>query len=317
MRAIRRKQFILAAGATIAAPLIGRAQAVKKLPVLGILNPGAALTAQQLAASPGPKRLRELGWVEGETFRTEPAYANGDLDRLPGLAKTLVEKQVDVIWAITPYAAVAVARATKTIPIVFFGAGDPVRDGLVDSLAHPGRNATGVAFRVDENIFLKRFQLLREMLPNARRVAMISSFAALRTVSGEMSVSNTLFFKNIEAGVRRLGFELLRQDMTASTDFGRVAAAIDKWGADSLYVEGGPVQWEARTQILEFAQRKRLPGMYLSASFTEAGGLFSYGIVLLPHLMRSIEMVNKILRGAKPADIPVELPRDYELVVNM
>ena len=124
------------AGATIAAPLIGRAQAVKKLPVLGILDPGRALTAQQLAASPGPKRLRELGWVEGETFRTEAAYANGDLDRLPGLAKTLVEKQVDVIWAITPYAAVAVARATKTIPIVFFGAGDPVGDGLVDSLAH-------------------------------------------------------------------------------------------------------------------------------------------------------------------------------------
>lgn len=316
MGQVGRRHFLIATGALLGAPVIGRAQAPKTLPVLGILNLGPQPTPEQIERSPATKHLREMGWIDGSTMRIERANAEGKFDRLPELAKALVEKKVNVIWTASPLGAVAAARATKTIPVVFWRVGFPVEFGLVDSLAKPGRNVTGLAWFADETIYLKRYQLLREMLPKAERVANVTTTAGeWQTVSGEPL--KTGLREKIDAGVRKLGFDLLRAEIAVASDFARVAADVEKWGAHSLSVSDHPSTVFARAQIIEFARRNRLPAVYEAQEWTRAGGLFSYGIVFLPTLLRSFEMVDRILRGANPAEIPVELPRDYEFTVNL
>lgn len=311
----KRRRILLAAGALIAAPAVGRAQSPGKLPVLGILDMGPAPTPDQIAASPLLNRLRELGWRNGETLKIERENSAWDFARLPELARALVEKKPDVIWTSAPEGAVAAAQATRTIPIVFWRVGFPVEFGLVDSLARPGRNVTGLAWFADERIYVKRYQLLRELLPKARRVAQIGTpQAEARTVSGE--VVKIELREMIEAVLPKLGFELLRTEMSGPADFARVAAEIEKWGADCLNVLDRPATVSARAQIVGFARRKQLPAMYEAQEWTRAGGLISYGIEFLPTLLRTADMVDMILRGAKPAAIPVELPRDHQLTVN-
>ena len=295
---------------------MARAQAQKRLPVLGMLIPGRK-PPPDAPISPFEKRLAELGWIEGKTLVIERVYSEDSLDRLPELAASLVAKNVDVIWTMRTPGPVAAARATKTIPIVFQAAGIPVELGLVDSFARPGRNVTGVAWITDPGITPKRFQLLRELAPGARRVALlVAPLTNVPTVAGGMFDVSTLGGK-FDAAIRNLGFESRRFVLATVADLEPVLAAIAKWAPDALSVQDFAPTYSTRKQIVDFARRHRLPDTYESLQFVEAGGLFSYGIVTLPLALRSADMVDRILRGAKPADIPVELPSHYELVVNL
>jgi len=312
LRSIRRRRFLLAAGALLAAPRIGSAR--RKLPVLGILVPGRR--SPWLGEHFEP-RLRELGWVEGKTLRIERLYANDRLDSLPELAGRLVAKKVDVIWTGSPPGAVAAARATKTIPIVFWRVGFPVEYGLVDSLARPGRNVTGLAWFADESIYVKRYQLLRELAPHAARVGTISPAAVTMYDTAGRRVDRSRLMDKIGAASHRMGLQRRLFPVKGLADFDPAFAAIEQWRADSISVVDVPLTILARKRIIDFARRNRLVDVYETREWAEAGGLMSYGIVFVPTLLRTAEMVDRILRGERPADIPVELPSEYELAVNL
>lgn len=312
----RRRQFLIAAGALVAAPRIVLAQVQKQLPVLGILLAGPKPSPEAIAKSPFVNRLRELGWIEGKTLLIERVYSEDNSDRLPELAASLVAKKVDVIWANRTPGPVAAARATKSIPIVFWLAGYPVELGLVDSFARPGRNVTGVAWIVDPSIVMKRFQLLRELAPGARRVAILASPSTNSpTVAGGVFDFSTRR-DQVDAVHRSLGFEGRRFELTAVAELETVLAAIAKWAPDAIYVQDFALTFLVAKRIVEFARSHRLIDIYESFFWTQAGGLLSYGVVTLPTVLRTADMVDRILRGAKPADIPVELPSHYELAVN-
>jgi putative ABC transport system substrate-binding protein len=302
----------------LAAPRIARAQLPKRLPVLGILNIGNPPSPEAFAKSPFLNRLRELGWIDGKTFSIERAFTGDNPERLPELAASLVAKKVDVIWTSRTPVTVAAARATKSIPIVFMMAGYPVELGLVDSLARPGRNVTGVSHVVDERVLLKRLQLLRELAPDARRHASFLPPATnLPTVAGGVFDLNTLLREKVDPVLRNLGFEARRFQLFTGADLEPALAAIAKWKPNTLGVADYTQTALAAKRIVEFARSHRLADSYESLQWVQAGGLFSYGNVILPLLLRTVDMVDRILRGAKPADLPVELPSHYELAVNL
>jgi len=314
MSPIRRRQFLLAAGALLAAPGIGRARS--KLPVLGILQPGHRVPTNDPGHLLFWGHMRKLGWVEGETLLAERAYSGGRLERLPELAAGLVAKEVDVIWTPSPLGAVAAARATKTIPIVFWRVGFPVELGLVDSLARPGRNVTGLAWFADESIYVKRYQLLKELAPNATRIGAISVPNMMYDVNGNL-LDFRWFVDRIGAAVERIGMQLRGFPVHSLDGFDAAFVAIEKWGADSLSVVDVPLTLLARKRIIDFARRLRLVDVYFASEWVDAGGLMSYGIAFVPTLLRTLDMVDRILRGARPADMPVELPSQHELAVNL
>jgi len=312
-----RRQLLMATAALLAAPRITRAQPQKKLPVLGLLIPGPKPSPEAIAKSPLRNRLRELGWIEGKTLLIESVYAEGNSDRLPELAASLVAKKVDVIWTTRTPGPVAAARATKSIPIAFWLAGYPVELGLVDSFARPGRNVTGVAWIVDPSLSAKRYQLLRELAPGARRVALlVAPPTNLPTVAGGVFDFGALGDK-IGTAIRNLGLESRRFELTAVADLERVFTAIAKWAPDALFVQDFALTALVAKRIVDFARSHRLIDIYEGVGWPQAGGLFSYGVVILPTLLRTADMVDRILRGAKPADLPVELPSHYEMAVNL
>jgi putative ABC transport system substrate-binding protein len=315
MNLAQRRRFLIATGALLGAPLIPGAQAQSRLPVLGFLFLGASPPTAIIG--PFEKRLNELGWIEGKTLRIERVSAEGKFDRLPELAATLVAKKVDVIWTAGPQGAIAAAQATTTIPIVFWRVGSAVELGLVDSIARPGRNVTGLAWFADESIYVKRYQLLKEMAPHARRLASLGATGgAWRTVSGEIANFQAYVDKG-NAAARDLGFEFRRFEIGKPDDFEPVLDAIARWEPNSLFVQAIPQTIRERKRIIDFARRHRLFDIYEALEWTQAGGLISYGPVEEPTLMRTADYVDRILRGAKPADLPVELPSRYELAVNL
>jgi putative ABC transport system substrate-binding protein len=313
MSRIRRRQILAATAVLLAAPRICRAQATKQRPVLGLLSPHPRRTPAEQANDPFLTRLRELGWEEGKTFLIEGAFGEGREDRLPELAATLVTKKVDVIWALGPEAAVAAARATTTIPIVFWGVAFPVEQGLINSYAQPGRNITGVAWLASPEVEGKRLELLREIAPMAKRLAHISVPMAIRTVRGGRA--------NIQSptavAAQKLGYDHRAFPVEKPSDFEPVFAAILAWRAQALTVAGTTLTVRARKQLSEFAIRNRLPSAFTLSSFVEAGGLVSYAIELRPTFAQSADYVDRILRGAKPAELPVDLPSKYETAVNL
>jgi putative ABC transport system substrate-binding protein len=316
MNQIGRRRFLTAAGALLAAPHVSRASTSTKLPVLGFLNPGSKVSPKSLQKWRFFTRLQELGWVEGKTLRVEYAFADWKMNRLPDLAAMLVEKEVDVIWTASPWGAIAAAKATTTIPIVFWRVGFPERLGIVRSLAHPGGNVTGLAWVSDGSVYVKRYELLRELAPHAARVATLTAASTFRDISGTV-VDMSWLGEKMAAAVRELQFEGKTFHVRKRTDFESAFAAMEHWAPDSIVVHDVPLTIGARKQIVEFARRQRLVDAYMTQKWAEAGGLMSYGIVLDPTLVRTAEMVDRVLRGTKPAEMPVELPSEYEIVVNL
>jgi putative tryptophan/tyrosine transport system substrate-binding protein len=288
--------------------------------------PEAIATAQQPAkikigflafGSPPPGRspsleafrqgLRDLGYVEGRDFALIRRYAKGELDRLPGLATELVKLKMDVIVTSGTSAAWAAKEASTTIPIIMAGASDPVASGLVSSLAHPGGNVTGFSELPGREIEGKRLELLKEVVPMASQVAVVLDSTSRRDPTP------------LENAAKALGLTLLLSDEEVEST-GEFRKAFDKMvreRADALYAPETPVNVRYRNLIISLAAKNRIPTMYGSREFVEAGGLMSYGSSFAELFSGAATYVDKVLKGTKPADLPVQQPIRFELVINL
>ena len=293
----------------LVAPLAAEAQRPTKVYRIGILGnappttPAVARLYEAFAEG-----LRERGYMEGENLVIERRWAEGRFDRLPDLAAELVRLKVEVIVAGPTPPAVAAKNATGTIPIVMWGVGDPVGQGLVASLARPGGNVTGLSFSVGWETFGKGLELLKETVPKVRRVAVLSNPA---------NASHALAIENVKVAARSLGVQLQLLEARGPEEFEGAFAAMAKERVAALLVPTDPVFFLHRARLAELAAKNRLPSVHSLREYVEAGGLMSYGPSLLDLLRRAATFVDKILKGAKPADLPVEQPTKFELVINL
>lgn len=318
MGQIRRRQFVIAAGAVLAAPF-ARAQAQARVPTVGALYPNPSRYQvqgrEERSTDAFARYLAEFGWNVGKNVLIEDASAEGDGARLPALATALVAKKVDVIWAAGSEAVAAAARATTRIPIVFYGVGLPVEQGFADSLARPGRNITGLAAAAGSEI-LKQLELLREAVPKATRLAYLRAESSLETLSGK-----TLFVDSgariLEPAAEKLGFDLRIHPIQRPEDFEPAFAAIVADRAQVLAVQFTAIMFRERRRIADFALRHGLPSVHGAGEMVDAGGLLHYGASRSWMIKHSWTYVDRILRGANPAELPVELPSRFEVVVNL
>jgi ABC-type uncharacterized transport system substrate-binding protein len=301
---IPRRTFIsLIGGAAMAWPLAARAQQPAKLPTIGFLGVIPA-SAQRTWTDAFVPRLRELGWIEGRTVVIEYRWAEGRTERYAEIATEFVRLEVDVI--VTTGAAVpALKQATAVIPIVFAIDGDPVGRGLVASLARPGGNVTGLSIQVPE-LAGKRLGLLREVVPGLRRVAVVANVGPI----------GVLEMREVQATAGTLGLEVATSEVRRAEDITPAFDAL-KGRADALYVVADPLITTNRIRINILAVGARLPTMHGQWDNVEAGGLMSYGANFPDLYRRAADYVDKILRGAKPGDLPVEQPTKFDLVINL
>jgi putative ABC transport system substrate-binding protein len=302
---MKRREFItLLGGAAIACPLGARGQQAGKLPIIGFLGANPSIESQRVAAF--VQRLRELGWIEGRTVSIEYRWAEGRSERYAENAAELVRLKVDVIVASTTPPSLAAKQATAIIPIVFAAATDPIGTGLVASLARPGGNVTGLATQMSDTIG-KKLEFLREVVPDLRRLAIMANAG---------NPGSMLDMSEAEATARRLGLEVTTSEIRRAED---IAPAFEAFRnrVDALYLCPDPLMNTNRTRINILAVGARLPTMHGHREYVEAGGLMSYGPNLASQFQRAADFVDKILRGAKPADIPVEQPTKFDLVMNL
>jgi len=314
MRRVGRRRVLLAAGALALASL-AQARASRRVPRLGVLypNPTYSEASGGSALALYASALKDFGWIVGENLELVNASAEGREERLPALAASLVEKQVDVIWTAGPEAAIAAARATTTIPIAFYGVGYPVEQGLVDSLAKPGRNVTGLASMAGSE-WSKAVEALREISPGLRKLAWIRVETVARSVSGaEVRVHDRRF----ESDALAQGLEVRKFPVYKAEDFDGAFAAISAAGAEGLFCDFTALTIRERQRIADFANRHRLPSAFGAEPYVRAGGLLSYGANRGWMTRRSFVYVDRILRGARPPDLPVEAPTRFQLAVNL
>jgi putative ABC transport system substrate-binding protein len=300
---------ILVAVVLLALGVIAQAQQPKKVPRIGYLvarDPDTESTRSEAIRL----ALRELGYIEGQNIAFDYRYAELRADRYAEFAAELVRLKVDIIVVAGGVPQIRAAKnATKTIPIVMVGSGaDPVEFGLVESLARPGGNVTGIT-NLEGELGGKRLELLKEAVPRVARVAVLydpSSLASVRELKG-----------GLPAVARALTLTVQSWEVRDKDAFERVFAGINKWRPDGLYVSPGPLINPNRKQIVGFALKSRLPSMYSNREPVEAGGLMYYGADLVDSYRRVAYFVDRILKGAKPADLPVEQPTKFEFVINL
>ena len=302
---IRRRDFITLLGGAVTWPLAARAQQSSKLPTIGYLNGATPSTRPEWTAA-FLQRLSDLGWIEGRTVTIEKRFAEGHQERYAEIAAEFVRRKVDVIVTTGTEPASAAKQVTSLVPILFIGAGDPVRSKLVASLARPGGNVTGLSMQ-NTDLAGKRLEFLRELVPGLRRVAV---FLDISIPVQALTVGEA------QAAARALGLDPLILEVRRAED---VATAFDglKDRAEALYVTGGPLLISNDTRIRTLAIGTRVPAIYNTRESVVAGGLMSYGANLPDLYRRAADLVDNILRGAKPADIPVEQPTKYELIINL
>jgi putative tryptophan/tyrosine transport system substrate-binding protein len=301
----RRKFLATLGGAAAAWPLVARAQQPGKVPTIGYLGSSTLSAMSQWTAS-FVQRLRELGWVEGRNVAIEYRWAEGRAERAAEIAAEFVRLKVDVIVTYGTPPTLAAKQATSAIPIVFALAGDPVGTGLVASLARPGGNVTGLSIQMTEGAG-KRLELLREAVPGLRRLAILGNVGNPSTV---------LEIEEVQAAARTLGLEVHTPEIRRAQD---IAPAFEtlRGRTDAIYVSTDPLVLTNLTRINTLALGSRLPTIYTSRDYVEAGGLMSYGPNYPDLWRRAGDYVDKILRGAKPADLPVEQPTKFDLVINL
>ena len=309
---MKRRDFISLLGGATAWPLAARAQQVTKIPRMGVLTPGRSDSsdASLRTLNAFMSALPELGYTEGLNIAVERKFGEGHADRLRGLATELVESHVDVIVVFSTPAARAAKQATTTIPIVAIAMADPVADELVASLARPGGNVTGTTFLGPE-LVSKRLQLLREIVPSLSRVAVLwhPSAYAERTMKGML--------KEIESAAQTLEIKLQLVSAAGPDDLTGAFSAMTKGRAEAIIVFPSPILFGLYPRIVTLAANNRLPAMYAAREGVELGGLSSYG-VNLPDLARATAIyLGKILKGAKPAELLVQQPTKFELVINL
>jgi ABC-type uncharacterized transport system substrate-binding protein len=301
---MRRRDFLTLLGGAAAWPLAARAQQAGKLPTIGFLGATTPAEGGQLLAA-FVQRLRELGWVDGRNVAFAIRWGEGRSERFAEIAAELVRLKVDVILTHNTPPVLAAKQATSSIPIVFASAGDPVGIGVVASLARPGGNVTGLSGQ-QTDVVGKRLELLREVVPGLRRLAILASD----------SPYSVLDIGEVQRAARTLAVEVATFEIRRTED---IAPAFEtlKGGTDALYVISDPVTVGNRVRINTLALGARLPTMHSVREPVEAGGLMSYGPNWSDMFRRAADYVDKILRGAKPADIPVEQPTRFDLVVNL
>jgi putative ABC transport system substrate-binding protein len=301
---MKRREFItLLGGAGIAWPLAARAQPAGKRPIIGFLGTDAVSWRPLTDAFVG--RLRELGWIEGRTIAIEYRWAEGRSERYSEIADEFVRLKVDVI--VTSATAVpTLKQATAIIPIVFPLGPDPVGGGLVASLAQPGGNVTGLSIQ-STDLATKRLEFLREVVPHLRLLTIIVN------VDNPASMRE---MREVSAAARALGLQVDTKEIQRAEDIAPAFAAL-KGQTDALYVVVDAFATANRTRILTFALSARLPAIFNNRDWVQLGGLMSYGVNFPAQLRRAAELVDKILRGMKPGDIPVEQPTKFELAINL
>jgi putative ABC transport system substrate-binding protein len=292
--------------ALLAAPLAAEAQLAARVSRVGLLG-GVPATSPEASHLWGAffQGLRELGYVEGQNIVFEHRFYGGSIERLPALAAELARLPVDVIVAGAPPAPEAAKAATSTIPIVMMYHPDPVGFGLVTSLARPTGNVTGLSL-ASPALRGKQLELLKEAVPRLLTLAVLS----------DPRVSTTLFLKELEAAAQPLKVQIQVLEARAPSELAQAFSAALKKRADALLVLGGSMLFAHRTQIVELATKSRLPAMG-AREFAEAGGLMAYGASLSDSAYRAAGYVHRILQGAKPADLPIEQPTKFELIVNL
>jgi putative ABC transport system substrate-binding protein len=304
-----RRTFISGVTAgLVTAPLAVEAQQAAKVARIGYLGESAAAGPHQREAF--LQGLRDLGYVEGRNLVVEYRFPEGKPERRPALAAELVALKVDVIVAPNTPAALAAKQATRTLPIVFAGAADPVTSGLVTSLARPGANATGLSLLAPELVG-KCLELLKQAVPGVSRVAVLWQPGGL----GERTGKDML--KGAEAAARALGVRLQFVEARGPADIDRAFSEMTRARAGALTVLGTPMFVVERRRLVDLAAQNRLPAVYPWREFVDAGGLMAYGPNLADMYRRAATYVDKILKGAKPADLPVEQPTKFELVINL
>jgi putative tryptophan/tyrosine transport system substrate-binding protein len=303
---MRRREFLLVAGGAAASwPLPAHAQQPAKLPTIGYLGPNTP-SIDTYRLPPFVQRLRELGWIEGRTVNIEYQWAQGSRELADKIAAEFVRRKVDIIVTAATPPTMAAKQATSTIPIVFAAVGDPVGTGLVASLARPGGNITGLSLQQTDAAG-KRLELLHEAIPGIRRVAIMANAGNLSAV---------LDMRETEAAAQTAGLEAIGTEIRNPED---ITPAINAFRgrADALYVCNDPLAATHRIPISTAAMEAHLPTMFGGREYVEVGGLMSFG-PSFPNLFgRAADYVDKILRGAKPADLPVEQPTKFDLIVNL
>ena len=296
---------VLVIGVTVT-PLAVKAQQTRKMPRIGVLAVGipTMYAARYEAFRQG---LRELGYIEGQTIVIEYRYAEGKSERLAELAAELVRLNVDVIVASSAPETGAVKRATTSIPVVFGLHGDPVGTGHVASLAKPGGNITGMATMAPD-LSGKRLELLQEAFPKIVRVAVLWNPA---------NPAKAEDWRETQGAARALGLTLQTAGVRGSDDFASAFAAMTTQRPDAFLTLDDPLILQSRTSVVAFATKQRLPVIYPQREYTDAGGLMSYGPSISDMFRRAATYVDKILKGARPADLPVEQPTKFELVINL
>jgi ABC-type uncharacterized transport system substrate-binding protein len=303
---IRRREFItLLGGAAATWPLAAPGQQPAKLPTVGFLG-ATTPSAQKKWTDAFVQRLRELDWIEGRSIAIEYRWAEGRTERAAEIFAEFVRLKVEVIVTHPTPLAVVAKRATSVIPIVFAVAGDPVGTGLVASLARPGGNVTGLSLQIPDTVS-KRLELLREVVPGLRRLAILAN------IGNPIAV---LEVREVQAVAGALGLDLVAMEIRRAEDIVPAFEAL-KSRAEALYVCTEPLVNTNRVGINSLALNARLPSVCGFPEFAEAGGLISYGANYPALFRRAAEFVDKILRGAKPGDIPVEQPTKFDLVVNL
>jgi putative ABC transport system substrate-binding protein len=303
---MRRRDFIaLLGGAAATWPLAARAQQAAKVPTIGFLGAGTASAMSQWTAA-FVQRLRELGWVEDRTIAIHYRWAEGHTERLAEIAAEFVRLKVDVIVTNSAAPVVAAKQATSVIPIVIASAADPVGTGLVASLARPGGNVTGLSVQMTD-LAGKRLELLREVVPGFRRLAIMVNPGASAAI---------LEINEAQAAAKMLGLDIAAFEIRRAEDIVPAFEAL-KGRAEALYVVADPLITSNRLRINILALGARLPTMHSFREHVEAGGLMSYGPNFPDLFRRAADFVDKILRGMKPGDIPVEQPTKFDFVINL
>jgi putative ABC transport system substrate-binding protein len=304
---VRRREFIAALGTAAAAWPFGVRAQQRAMPVIGVLSPEEPTTSYVGGLRAG---LQELGYLEGRNIQIEYRWAQGRFERLTELAAELVRLNVDVLVTYVTQASLEAKKQTSTIPIVMVGVADPVRVGLIGSLAHPGGNVTGVS-SVAAVLVGKQFELLKEIVPKVSRIAALWNPAN--------PAFQSLQVRQAELAARQLGVQLQLLEARAPHEFGAAFAAIDREGTRALVILAEPL-WDNNNNthtLVELVAKRRLAAIAGHRTFADAGGLVAYGANYFNISKLAAVYVAKILKGAKPADLPVEQPTKFELVINM
>jgi ABC-type uncharacterized transport system substrate-binding protein len=291
----------------LALPLASEAQQATKVWRIGYLTVPSRETAHGVADT-FQLALRDLGWIEGQNLVLDYRFADSNVDRLPDLAAELVRLRADVIVAGANTAVSAAKNATRTIPIVMFLAVDPVGSGLVASLARPGGNVTGLTQNTGPEIYGKQLQLLKEAFPRVSRVAILVNRA---------TSTYTRAVREIEAATRALGLQGQILEIRDPGEFDNAFAALPAARTDAIFITTDSMFYQYRIRLAQLAAKSRLPAMWGLPDHVEAGGLMTYATDLHDLARRAATFVDKILKGAKPADLPVEQPTKFELVINL